>query len=188
MVAEDPYLTNYKLYEHRDERPAGRGPQGRKLGLGAFLGRPTGVGGKLYFTQTIALQLDLGATYSWNGPEGDVQGHLVWHFTNLLVRDSFKLSSYVGAGGRFALWPLVVTGIPQMIPACREPCRRPVYNYVPAAESFPGTLGVQGLGGLSLHLHRFPLELYAQPVVTVELFPGLSADLGAQAGVRWYVF
>jgi len=60
--------------------------------------------------------------------------------------------------------------------------------YLPNADSFPGSIGIQGVVGLAVHLQQVPVEIYAQPLLTVDLFPGLSADLGAQVGARWYFF
>ncbi|MEW5855062.1 MAG: hypothetical protein AB2A00_40170, partial [Myxococcota bacterium] len=197
---EDPYLTNWKEYEHREERLAGRGPQGKKMGFGVGIGRPLSLTGKLYFTQTIAAQADVGVTYSWYGPEFDLQGQVIWHWQNILVRPEFKLSVYVGGGMRAAAWPLLTFGIPPWLPACQPStsptantsftgqCTRPAFIYLPGAESFPGTLGLQGVGGISMFLTRFPVELYAQPLLTLEVFPGISGDVGAQVGARYYFF
>ncbi|MBI5495815.1 MAG: hypothetical protein HY904_12395 [Deltaproteobacteria bacterium] len=200
---DDPYLTNYKKFEHRDERAPGRGPQGRKIGFGFALGRPLGFTTKVYFTQTIGFQADIGVTYGWLGPEVDIAGHVVWHPYTILQREDFKLSTYVGGGARGAWWPLMLRGIPDQVPHC-EPkppqsptltsaldprtCWRPVFLYAPQGEAFPGTLGAQGVAGLDLQLQKFPLELYVQPTATLDLFPGLSADVGFQVGARWYFF
>ncbi len=198
-ATDDPYLTNYKKYEHRDERAPGRGPMGKKVGFGLSLGRPLGVTGKLYFTQTIGVQVDLGTTYSWWGPELSASLHVVWHPYTLFTHDQFKLSVYVGGGGRAAVWPLVVTGAPVWLPTCQgtfdtnensgpNNCRRPAYNWVPGGGAFPGVMGIQGVAGLDLQFNKIPIEVYAQPLVTLDVFPGISGDLGFQVGARWYFF
>lgn len=184
---DDPYLTNWKKFEHRDEVAAGRGPMGRKIGLGVGLGRPLTLGGKVYLGQTWGVQADIGGTYSWEGPELSVQAHIVWHPYTFVANENFKFSGYVGAGGRAGFWPLVITGSPAWVPRCVDPCRRPAFVYF-GEGSVPGTFGMQGVGGLDVQLQKFPLEFYVQGMPTVELFPGVSADLGLQLGVRWYAF
>ena len=206
----DDYLINWQKYEHRDERTPGRGPMGRKIGLGMALGRPLSAGVKVYFTQTVAFQADVGVGYSWAGPEMSAQAHVVWHPYTLLANERMKISTYVGAGGRGAFWPLLVVGIPEFVPACQRPipadtvlaavqgnpselttlrgCYRPAFLYVPGAENFPGTLGPQVMAGLDLQLNNVPMEMYVQPIATLEVFPGISADLGLQMGLRWYFY
>jgi hypothetical protein len=199
--AEDPYLTNWKKFEHRDERAPGRGPMGRKIGIGAGLGRPFSVGGKIYFTQTVGFQADLGTTYSWAGPEVSLQAHVVWHPYTFFANDNLKLSAYVGGGGRFGFWPLVPLGIPAGVPVCNQPtvlsttelptitgCQRPALMWLPNGNYFPGTLGIQPVAGLDLQFQKLPLELYAQVMPTLDVFPALSGDLGLQLGARWYFF
>jgi hypothetical protein len=195
---EDSLLTDYKRYEHRDERTPGRGPQGRKIGFGFSLGRPVGVGVKIFFTQTVAFQADVGVSYSWYGPELDATGQVVWHPSQLLTYDAVKVNWYIGLGARAAGWPAVVVGIPAWLPTCKTPsteidayreCRRPALTYIPSGDTFPGTLGITApVVGISLQLQALPLELFGQAAPVIELFPALSADVTFQLGARWYFF
>ena len=144
-------------------------PGGKGIGIGIEVGAPTsidiklmvgnsegiviGVGGGIWYDESLALHLD----YLWHP--------LVAHF------DGGTLSGYIGVGG----WASV--GVDGAHIGYYQPFYRGAQ---------PVALGLRVPFGISLAFNTVPIELFAELVPAVEVFPGIGVFGQGGLGARFY--
>jgi hypothetical protein len=165
-----------------EARPKPRGFQSSKsfeanktFGLGLELGAPSGITGKLFLSDSGALQFGLGAIYGhYYGGDGlHLYVDYVMHPIVLASTDAFELPFYVGVGGRF--WD---------------------FDYCRAARDcgYGGTVfGVRVPLGLAFDFNRVPLDIFIQLVPTIDFYRGYRyrdrsvwIDFDLSLGVRYW--
>ncbi len=140
-----------------DVRAAKHGP----FGIGAVLGDPTGVTGKLYFGDLFAL--DFAAGVGWWG------GNNVHSHVDLLLQFRLKqwapgsLDLYVGVGPKIGwYWR----------------------GYRSRSQHFQ--VGVRGPAGVSFELTKVPVEFFLEVAPGAWFVDWVDFDLDAAIGARYY--
>ena len=132
-------------------------PADGPMGLGVFLGQPTGVTFEMDLSETS--WLDFKATWSFAGGHGGfnilLQGNYEYAFPGLLAIEDVTFTPFVG-GGVFA-------------------------NVYDGGAS----IGVRVPGGLAYRFRNVPLELFLELGIDVYLIPGFGLDGSGGLGARY---
>lgn len=164
-----------------DARPRPRGFGGhpftanKKFGLGLELGEPTGVTGKLFLTESNALQFGLGEIYHhYYGGDGlHLYVDYLWHPTVLTSAEAFELPFYVGVGGR--IWFFDYN------------CPGPNGDVCHDAEGF----GIRVPIGIDFDFNNVPLDIFIQATPTLDFFRhyqphDVFLDIDFSVGIRYW--
>jgi hypothetical protein len=164
----------------------GVSPQGRQWGIGIQLGAPTALTLAYMLTPNQALHGGIGAglPWYWGGPSISIFVDYVWHPHVLASGDIFKLSWFVGGGvwGGFA--PLRVFDLWYI--GAGDPRFGLWGFYYAPFPSFGTSLGARVPLGVNIALAQLPIELYAELVPAILLFPAVGLGLGGTVGGRIY--
>jgi len=132
-------------------------PADGPMGIGVFLGQPTGVTFEMDLSDTS--WLDFKATWSFAGGHGGfnilLQGNYEYAFPGLLAIEDILFTPFVG-GGVFA-------------------------NVYDGGAS----IGVRVPGGLAYRFRKVPLELFLEIGLDMYLIPGFGLDGSGGLGARY---
>jgi hypothetical protein len=164
----------------------GVSPQGRQLGIGIQLGAPTALTIAYMVTPNQGIHAGIGAglPWYWGGPSISLFADYVWHPHVLATGDVFKLSWFVGGGvwGGFAPLRFFDFGYVGL--------GNPSVNlwgfYYAPFPSFGTSIGARVPLGVNLALAQLPIEIYAELVPSMLLFPAIGLGLGGTVGGRFY--
>jgi hypothetical protein len=168
-------------------RPAGGGGGGlakftanKTFGLGLELGEPTGLNGKWFFSDNVALDFGVGWIYGWRYGDGfHTYADILWHPFSFVNADAFELPFYVGGGLRY--WDF-------------RYC-----DYRGFCDYYGGSaLGIRVPVGISFDFNDIPLDIFIQIVPTLDFIYGdyydrfgrRRAEFGVDlsVGIRYWFF
>ncbi|HRC54856.1 MAG TPA: hypothetical protein PKU97_02985 [Kofleriaceae bacterium] len=134
------------------------------IGLGLYIGEPTGVAAKLYLEDDRALQGAFGFAFAGDGFQ--VHADYVFHPYILQDKDAFTMPVYVGPGLRFIQYRAGRDGD----------------QYV--------AVGVRGVAGMLFDFKELPLDVFVEVAGVVEYgfadSAGFGVTINAGAGARYY--
>ena len=158
----------------------------KTLGLGVMLGDPTGVSGKLWLSDTQALDFAVGTFGYYRGYRyGGVNVHAdyLWHFFDVFGREgidaSRKLPLYFGVGGMFS-----TAGTPYNPNNGPSPAGPWSYNG-PNPPDTNATAGVRGVIGIT-YIFSHPFDVFAEVAPTVIVTPDAGFGIDSSIGGRFY--
>lgn len=154
----------------------------KTFGLGLELGEPTGLNGKVFFTDQIALDFGVGYIWhSWGYGEGfHTYADVLFHPFVFVSTDAFELPFYVGGGLRY--WNFRYCDY-------RDP--RFCADYGGSA------IGIRVPGGVSLDFNDIPLDIFGQVVPTLDFIYGdyyyyrnrrVDFSFDFSVGIRYWFF
>ena len=143
-------------------------PAGRSIGFGFELGAPTSIGAKFMTGDHTGIVVGVGGGIWYDASLSLHVDHL-WH-PIVSHFDSGSFSAYVGIGG----WASIGY----------EGSR--LGYYAPYSTSQPVSLGLRVPLGVSLAFNELPIELFAEVVPSVVLFPGIGGFGQGGIGARFY--
>jgi hypothetical protein len=139
----------------RGDGGGGGGFQANKtFGLGLEIGEPTGLNGKLFLSDKLALDFGLGWIYRhyYYGDGAHLYADLLFHPVSLVSASAFELPLYIGGGIRF--WDF-------------EYCRaRNDCGYGGSA------IGIRIPFGISFDFNNVPLDIFIQLVPVIDFIRG----------------
>ncbi len=150
----------------------------KKFGLGLELGEPSGLTGKVFVTESGAIDFGVGYVYDnyyyyYNAAGFHAYADYLWHPVSLASAQAFELPFYVGVGGRF--WD---------------------FNYTYLGMDYSGSaFGIRVPLGIAFDFNNVPLDIFIQVVPVLDFLNGgyynLSHDrvhFGADvsAGIRFW--
>ena len=129
---------------------------GGNFGLGIIVGEPTGVSGKLFVSNTNAL--DGAVAWSFSGKtEFHLQLDYLYHFRSVFKVKSGKLPLFAGLGGR-----------------------------VKFREDADNNVGVRIPVGIAYHFADAPFDIFGEIVPILELSPDTEFNMEGAIGARFY--
>jgi hypothetical protein len=129
---------------------------GGNFGLGIIVGEPTGISGKLFLSNTNALQF--AAAWSFSGDtEFHLQGDYLMHFPNVIKVEKGKLPLFAGLGGRIRF---------------RDHADNKVGLRIPV--------------GLAYHFANAPFDVFGEIVPILDLAPDTDFEMEGAIGARFY--
>lgn len=134
------------------------GPLNRagSFGLGALVGEPTGLGGKVWLTDKTAV--DVGMGWAFADPDGfQLHSDFLFHLFDLFHTDSGELSLYLGAGGR-----------------------------VKFVDQGDNRAGIRAPVGVSYFLPSSRWEVFGEVVPVIDLAPDTRLRWNGGIGFRYY--
>ncbi len=131
-----------------------RGP----LGLGFYLGKPTGITGKLFFDDYSAIAVTVAFDF-WQD-SFNVQGDYHFHFRDMIKIETEEIIPYVGIGGYAGM----------------------------ASNRNDSTVwtGIRFPLGLAYNVRTFPLEIGFEAAPSFELMPTMRFAMGGGLTLRYY--
>jgi hypothetical protein len=165
--------------EAQRPRPHGFGGEkfqaNKKFGLGLELGDIFGVTGKVFVTDSQAIDFGVGDLYNGYYVDGNRGGlHLyadyLWHPFVITKAEAFELPFYVGVGGRF--WE---------------------FDYACPGGTCTGAsvFGVRVPLGVTFDFNNVPLDIFIQAVPTFDFYRGYNPhsfylDVDFSVGIRYW--
>jgi hypothetical protein len=153
--------------DRRSRRRRGRGRDGggggggggggfvanKTFGLGLELGEPTGLTGKFFFSDKVALDFGLGWIYRhyYYGDGVHLYADILFHPVVLASADAFELPLYIGGGVRF--WDF-------------DYCDNRVCTYDGSA------IGLRVPVGIAFDFNEAPIDIFIQLVPTLDFIRG----------------
>ncbi len=136
------------------------GPAERRFGLGLVAGDPTGVTGKFYLANNLAI--DGYASWSFIDESLTLMSNLLYTFAHLPIdSSSLQFPVYLGAGARL--------------------------GFDKGGKNDDKTLfGARIPVGTAIHWDEINLEVYAEIAPGVEMIPQSEFDLTGGIGIRYY--
>lgn len=129
---------------------------GGNFGLGIIVGEPTGISGKLFVSNTNAL--DAAAAWSFgSNTEFHLQMDYLFHFRSVIKVKSGKAPLFAGIGGRFKF-----------------------------REGADNKFGVRIPVGIAYHFATAPFDIFAELVPVLELSPSTEFVMEGAIGARFY--
>ena len=129
---------------------------GGNFGLGIIVGEPTGVSGKLFVSNTNAV--DMAAAWSFGGStEFHLQMDYLYHFRSLIKVKSGKAPVFAGLGGRFKF-----------------------------RDGADNKFGVRIPVGIAYHFANAPFDIFCEVVPVLELSPSTEFTMEGAFGGRFY--
>ena len=129
---------------------------GGNFGLGIIVGEPTGVSGKLFVSNTNAV--DAAAAWSFSGKtEFHLQMDYLYHFRSLIKVKSGKAPVFAGLGGRFKF-----------------------------RDGADNKFGVRIPVGVAYHFANAPFDIFGEIVPILELSPATEFTMEGAIGARFY--
>lgn len=142
------------------------------FGLGLILGEPTGVGGRYWFSEDMAVQGVIGGTYRYAG--AIVAADLIVGFRRIIPANSsvvrFDLS--LGGGALFGLWE------------SGYHCHSGPWSVCHRHSGF--ALGARGPATFSAVFEKIQLEAFVEVAPVLLVLPALDLDLEGGIGARYY--
>jgi hypothetical protein len=134
----------------------------KKFGLGLELGAPDGLTGKVFTSDSGAVDFGLGYIYGtyYYGDGVHIYADYLWHPMSLASTPSFELPFYIGVGGRY--WNF-------------DYCRANLCNYGGSA------FGIRVPIGIAFDFNNVPLDVFLQLVPVLDF---LSGDYYNHYGTR----
>jgi hypothetical protein len=154
---------------HADNADSVHGADKGNFGVGIILGEPTGITGKLYLKDDVAVQGAVGSAFIGGGLQ--LHADYVFHPYILQSRPSYVLPFYVGPGVRLIDY---TSG----------------RNDSSGASTSAFALGARGVAGLLFDFQNVPLDAFIEVAGVLEYEfrsgAGFALRLNAGAGVRYY--
>ena len=166
-------------------RPARGGSFGsfeanKTFGLGLELGSPSGLNGKWFFSDNVALDFGVGWIYGWRYGDGfHTYADILWHPFSFVSASAFELPFYVGGGLRY--WDF------------RYCDGRGVCTYYGGS-----AVGIRVPVGIAFDFNSIPLDVFIQLVPTLDFVYGdyydrfgrrrVDPGLDFSVGVRYWFF
>jgi hypothetical protein len=165
----------------RRRRQGNDGGQGgyaasKTFGLGLELGEPTGLNGKYFFSESVALDFGIGWIYGhyYYGDGLHLYADILWHPISLASASAFELPLYIGGGLRY--WEF-------------EYCDQRVCGYNGS------TIGIRIPIGIAFDFNNVPLDVFLQLVPVIDFVSGDYYDryrdrehfgVDLSAGIRYW--
>jgi hypothetical protein len=141
----------------RAETPAAYGPEGKRFGIGVYLGEPTGFTGKGFITERLAI--DGIVAWSFVDSQFTMIGDATYEFVDIPIHSNvISLPFYAGAGGK--------VGISNNSNQTRVGIRIPI--------------------GVAAQWKNYPVEAFAELSPGVDVAPSTSFDMTGGVGARFY--
>ncbi len=135
------------------------GPEEKRFGLGLYLGEPTGITGKYYFTEQVSFQ-GVGS-WSFFDEAATIIGDVLYDVHDLSGNSSdFSLPFYVGFGGKFTIHD--------------------------NSGDDDSTFGVHVPVGIAWQAGDFPLEIAFEIAPGIDLAPETEFDVNGGIILRFY--
>jgi hypothetical protein len=156
----------------------GRDFQANKtFGLGLELGEPTGLNGKYFFSDDVALDFGLGWIYRhyYYGDGLHVYADVLFHPVSLVSAEAFELPFYIGGGVRF--WEFD-------------------YCYMRVCDYGGSAVGLRIPLGIAFDFNNAPIDIFLQLVPVIDFVSGDYYDryrdrthfgVDLSAGVRFWL-
>jgi hypothetical protein len=129
---------------------------GGNFGLGIIVGEPTGVSGKLFVSNTNAI--DGAVAWSFGSDtEFHLQMDYLYHFRGVIKVDSGKAPIFAGLGGRFKI-----------------------------RDGADNKFGVRIPVGIAYHFEDAPFDIFIEAVPVLELSPSTDFVMEGAIGGRFY--
>lgn len=146
-------------------------PQGKSIGLGLEVGAPTSLNAKFMTAGNQGIVVGIGGGI-WYDLSLSLHADYLWHPFAVPVSDVGTFSGFVGLGAWTSLG-----------------------NYGPRwgyYQRYQNNIDVFAIGGrvplgLNFAFHAIPIELFAEVVPSVALFPGIGVFGQGGLGVRFYL-
>ena len=129
---------------------------GGNFGLGIIVGEPTGVSGKLFVSNTNAIDGAVAWSFG-NDTEFHLQMDYLYHFRSVFKVDSGKLPLFAGLGGRFKF-----------------------------RDGADNKFGARIPVGLAYHFANAPFDIFGELVPVLELTPSTDFVMEGAIGARFY--
>lgn len=130
--------------------------QEKTFGAGIKLGEPSGVTLKYWLNQRNAVDFTLGFTLFNSINRTNININYLYHYYNV-VKTKEDIVLFVGFGARIL-----------------------------TREHRNSTFGVRGIGGASMNLETYPIELFIEAAPVFRLFPTTGLDYDMAIGARYY--
>jgi len=128
-----------------------------KFGLGVIIGEPTGICGKLWLSETTAID----GAVAWSTDKNakfQIHGDFLIHKFNVIKVDKGRLPLYYGIGGRIKI---------------RE-------------SDHDDNIGVRFPVGLEYLFANIPLDLFVEIVPILDIAPNTDLEFNGAIGIRYF--
>ncbi|MBN1945974.1 MAG: DUF3996 domain-containing protein [Bradymonadales bacterium] len=140
------------------------GPEGRRFGLGIFLGEPSGITAKLWLSDQNAL--DFLVAFDFSDEDLAFFVDYLFHFDVGVNANAFELPLYVGVGGKLTI---------------RDDDHHRDYD-----DDDDIGLGVRIPIGITMLLKNAPFEFFLEIAPGLRIIPETDGDIDGGVGVRFY--
>lgn len=130
--------------------------QDKTIGAGIKLGEPTGVTLKYWLNQRNAIDFTLGFAVFNSSNGANINLNYLYHYYNV-IQSQKDITLFVGFGARIL-----------------------------TREHASSTFGVRGIGGASMNLKTYPIEIFLEAAPVFRLFPTTGIDYDMAIGARYY--
>lgn len=130
--------------------------QDKTIGAGIKLGEPSGITVKYWLNQRNAFDLTLGFALFNSNSRVNINLNYLYHYYNVIETQK-DVDLFVGFGARLLT--------------------RAHNN---------STFGVRGVGGASMDLAKYPIEVFLEASPVFRLFPTTGLDFDMSIGARYY--